>query len=141
MAASGVLSLVGIVLAVPFLAWTRGDGRRLAAGLLLAALLYLGFALEAGRGLLQEAAGFLGFTPFVWLGIRRHPHWLALGWALHMGWDTLHLLARGHPVAPTWYALLCLGFDLAVVAYCLHPAGAARGTQYAGSTLQLSEPR
>ena len=94
-----------------------GTGERgvLAAGLLVAALIYVGFAVGArdARWLLLESAGVLLIAPFAWLG-RASGVWLALGWAAHVAWDVGLHLDRPQPVVGHWYPLLCVGFDLIV---------------------------
>jgi hypothetical protein len=39
---------------------------------------------------------------------------LALGWVLHVGWDTLLHTGLGTDFVPLWYVPLCVGFDLVV---------------------------
>lgn len=85
--------------------------------LLVAAIIYLGFALLWGDAFwfLVEACGVPFYGVFFWLALNRSPYWLALGWLLHPLWDAaLHLLGPGHEVAPSWYAIGCLSFDLAI---------------------------
>jgi hypothetical protein len=111
--------------------------RLLALALLVAALIYVGFALGATdtRWVAIEAVGLAVFAPFAWLGLRVAPWWLALGWAAHVGWDVGLHLDRPQPVVGAWYPLLCVGFDLVVAGFLLsgtatpRPSGgqAARG--------------
>jgi hypothetical protein len=44
--------------------------------------------------------------------------WLAVGWALHVGWDLAAQLTD-EPLLPLWYAIACLAFDLVVAAAIL----------------------
>jgi hypothetical protein len=56
----------------------------------------------------------LGYGALGLLGLRRSAWWLATGWALHPAWDiALHYSGPGHTFAPGWYAVACVGFDLA----------------------------
>lgn len=115
--------LLGALLAVPLLltAKARGVERGLFAwGLLVAALVYLGFVLAAGAGvgaLIAELVGVALFAAVAWLGMRRSALWLAAGWAAHVGWDLLlHPLTEAG-YAPAWYVRGCIGFDLVVAAW------------------------
>jgi hypothetical protein len=84
--------------------------------LVVAALVYVGFALAAGTNdwWATEVGGVLVFGALVVAGIRRYPYMLALGWALHVGWDTLLHTGLGTDFVPEWYVPLCVGFDLIV---------------------------
>lgn len=112
--------LGGVVLATAFLwfAGLGGAGRRLrvlAAGLLVAALVYVPLALAAGdRGqLLLELTGAGLFAVPAFLGARGWRRLLAAGWVVHVVWDVgLHM--AGPAYGPAWYAALCIGFDLVV---------------------------
>jgi outer membrane protein assembly factor BamB len=116
--------LLGLILGGAFLAFARAqrgaERRVLALGLLVAAAIYVGFAL-IGAGpvwLLVEALGVAAYGVLAWLGLRRSPFWLAVGWALHPAWDVcLHLVGAGAAFAPEWYAIACISFDLLVAAY------------------------
>ena len=97
-------------------------GRALLAAVLVAAGgFYVGFAVTAGAGpgwvaLELAQAGIL--AAFAVLGLRRSPHWLAAGWALHPLWDIpLHLWGPGHAFAPESYAVSCLTYDWVVALY------------------------
>lgn len=118
---------LGAVLALPYLLAARRSRRPtipLALGLVAAAALYVGFAVAARAGLVVaalEVAGLIGFGSMAWLGIRRTPRWLAVGWLMHVGWDVgLHPMTPD-AYAPHWYPSLCVGFDLVVaVAIWVH---------------------
>ena len=122
--------LLGLILGGVFLAFARALGRAerlvLALGLVLAAVVYVGFAL-AGAGLmwvLVDALGVIGYGALAWLGLKRSALWLAAGWALHPVWDVgLHIAGSGAAFAPAWYAILCLGFDLLVAGYIVFRFG------------------
>ncbi|WP_412062228.1 hypothetical protein [Rubrivirga sp. IMCC45206] len=102
--------LAGGYLAVGF----RFTGRRArawwATGLLVAALLHVGFAIGDGAGaVLLQLVGVAGAGVFARLGLSGRPGWLAAGWLLHPVWD----LALGG-TSPAWYVWTCLSFDLVV---------------------------
>jgi hypothetical protein len=113
--------LAGIALALGLVRLARGRGpvaaaRIYAAGLLVAAALYLVFALAGqadARWVLIEIAGVLLYGTIAWLGVRRWLVVLAIGWAGHVLWDVaLHMDRAGAAFAPSWYPWLCIGFDL-----------------------------
>ncbi|MEN1728579.1 MAG: DUF6010 family protein, partial [Pseudomonadota bacterium] len=91
----------------------------LAQALVIAALIYLAFALIWANPLWIgiELLGVLLFSLFAWRGVRGSMLWLAAGWGLHPFWDAgLHWwIADGH-FAPRWYVIACLSFDLVVAA-------------------------
>ena len=120
---SAIEILLGGFLASPLLLFARArraERQIFSWGLLVAALIYVGFALAAGAGvgaLVGELVGVALFGAVAWLGLRRSALWLAAGWAAHVGWDLLlhPLTASGY--APDWYVRACIGFDLAVAAW------------------------
>jgi len=118
--------VAGIVLAVPVLVLARRFGAReevrvYAASLVIAAVIYVGFALVGGAGqrwTLIELAGLVPFTAFAWLGLRSSLGWLAAGWVAHAAWDTgLHLVAGTPEFVPGWYPVVCIGFDLLMAGF------------------------
>lgn len=129
---TAVWTLLGVALALPYVAVGRGKRGRparawWAGGLVVAALVYVGFASAAGTGwagLGVEVGGVVLFGAFAALGLRGLTGWTAAGWLLHPVWD----LALGHPGAPEWYLWLCLGFDAVVGVWlwgrALRPGGA-----------------
>lgn len=114
----GVLGSLGLVVAI----WAA-EAIRAGAGTDVAAITlatcyatYAGVALT--RGSMREIQienAFLGLgLLLVGLGLWHSPAWLALGWALHGGWDLLH--RRDHHVlgvegVPPWYVITCLVWD------------------------------
>ncbi len=116
--------LLGLGLGVVFLALARArwdrERRILALGLFVASAVYLGFALFAAepQWLLIESLGIVAYSALAWFGVRYSSVWLAVGWALHTLWDVgLHLLGTGTAIAPTWYVVGCISFDLLVAVY------------------------
>ncbi|MEZ4859874.1 MAG: DUF6010 family protein [Caldilineaceae bacterium] len=119
--------LLGLVLGALFVIAARSQGVHkerviLAVGLPVAALIYVGFAAMWGdrSWLAIEVVGLLLYSLFLFLARRYHMVWLAVGWGLHPLWDlVLHWLGPGYTVAPAWYVLACLSFDLLVAGYLL----------------------
>ena len=117
--------LLGLVLAAAFIYWIRSMGaalelRALTAGLLIAALIYVGFAVTWGNGnwILVELAGVAAYGIFAFLTYRFSSLWLAAGWGVHPAWDALlRLIGPGQTIAPYWYAIACISFDILVAAY------------------------
>lgn len=125
--------LLGALLGGLFVLAARGRGwtaevRLLALGLVVAALIYVVFALPGAdhRWLALEGAGLAVFGGLAWLGVRASLWWLALGWVAHVAWDVGLHLERTQAVVGPWYPLLCVGFDLVVAGYLLGPASAGR---------------
>jgi hypothetical protein len=89
--------------------------------LLIAAGLYIVFAVWAGEGILWIVAELVGVAIFggmALLGLRGSMWWIVVGWALHPLWDAgLHYLGPGRPFAPETYTIACVSFDLLVAAY------------------------
>jgi hypothetical protein len=106
----------GVALAVPYVFYARRV--HFAAGLVVAALIYVGFAIARGTtgSLLVELGGVALFTAIAFLGMRYSRWFLAAGWAAHVGWDLFLHPVDTSSYAPWWYPALCLGFDLAVAA-------------------------
>jgi len=125
---NGVLWLgCGALIALGFAALTRSLSRHhesmlYALGLILAALIYLGHSLSRGvgwRAIGIEGAATLFFTGLGLAGWRRSAFMLALGWALHGGWDLwAHANLAGN-LMPYWYRWSCAGFDLVVAGYVM----------------------
>ncbi len=120
--------ILGALLALPLLAMAnrlrlRAMTNLLGVSLVVAALIYIGFAALWGDAawMLVEALGVVLYGGFYWLAVRGSPLWLAAGWSLHPIWDVaVHLLGPGSHIAPQWYTLACLAFDLAVGAYIVY---------------------
>ena len=121
---STILYLVaGLIAGAAFLRFAV-DGaeaarRRLSIGLMVAAFIYVAFAMAAFEStwLMVELVGVGIFGAFYFLGTRLSVRWLSLGWGLHVLWDLLlHTLLRADFV-PAWYPFLCASFDLLVAGY------------------------
>lgn len=107
----------GVALAVPYVLFAR-RARVFGVGLMVAAVVYVGFAVAGGTGreVLTEAIGVVVFATLTVLGIRRSGYFLALGWAAHVGWDVLLHPMNASSYVPWWYPAMCIGFDLVVAA-------------------------
>lgn len=118
---------LGLFLAVIFVLYARRNDSRheqtiLGLGLIGAALIYVGFAALWGdsRWIAIEIVGVALYGLFYLLSKRHAPYWLAVGWAAHPLWDFfLHWIGPGHTVAPEWYVIACLSFDIVVAGYIL----------------------
>jgi hypothetical protein len=112
----------GALLALVFITYARSRRHAVRAvygtGLVVAACLYVVFAFVQGTSLswlLIEAAGVAVFGVMAVAGVRWSAWWLAAGWALHPVWDLgLHYFGPGGHVAPHWYAVGCMSFDLCI---------------------------
>lgn len=128
--------VVGAALGALFIALARARGSRherriLGIGLVIAALVYVAFALRAGAPgpwLAAELAGVAIFGAMAGAGMRFSGWILALGWGAHVLWDLLlHLSGGGNAFTPGAYPWICVGFDLLVAGYLvMRQAGPAR---------------
>lgn len=126
--------VLGLILPIPWLYWIhRFDDRQLAigigSGLVVAALIYIGFALYEGdyQWLSVEFMGVIFYGLFAWMALNYSLLWLALGWGLHPIWDAiLHWLGPGAHIVPSWYAIACLSFDLVVAAYIVYRVSSSK---------------
>ncbi len=111
----------------------------LSAALFVTAMLYVGLALAGGAGpawLTVEIVGVLVYGSASLRGLRGSAWWIVAGWALHPIWDIAHHVAHtGHAFVPSWYAMACLGFDIAVAAVI------ASRTWHGATALSQSLPR
>jgi hypothetical protein len=105
------------------------ESRVYAVGLVVAALIYVGFGVVGGAGawwLALESLGVLLYGAAAWGGLRGRPWLLAAGWAAHVAWDVpFHLSGGGSEYTPHWYPWLCVSFDL-IMAGAVLAAGARR---------------
>jgi len=117
--------ILGLILGAILLAYARsyrarGERKILAIALVIAAIIYVIFAVIWGDVLwvIIELAGVPIYGVFAWAAIRYSAYWLALGWLLHPIWDVaLHLSGPGNMVAPEWYTIGCITFDILVAGY------------------------
>jgi hypothetical protein len=117
--------LLGLVGAAVFLTISRvvsqTESQTLAVGLVIAALIYVGFAVVGNASVtwvVVEAFGVGIYSIIAILGLRYSNWWLMLGWLVHPIWDVwIHFFAQGADFTPAWYALGCMSFDLLVAAY------------------------
>lgn len=116
--------IIGAGLAAGLVLFARGRGsyRRekivYSAGLILAALIYVGFGMfsDALGWKLTEFGGVLIYGFFAVSGLRFSGWFLSIGWALHVLWDVV-LHGYSTDFVPFWYQMLCLGFDLLLAGY------------------------
>jgi len=118
--------LLGLVLGGILLIYARSYSRRgevqvLANTLVIAAIIYVGFAIIWGNVIWFsiELAGLPIYGFFAWTAIRYAQYYLlGIGWMLHPIWDVaLHLFGSGRLIAPEWYVVGCISFDLLVAGY------------------------
>lgn len=115
----------GLVLVAPLLLFASRRGleanrRVFGNGLLVAAGIYVAFAVTQASAfwLTIETLGLATFSIFYWLGTKYSIYWIALGWAVHPAWDgVIHVAGAGDQIAPLWYAVACISFDLAIAGY------------------------
>lgn len=106
--------VLGALLALPYVWYARKSRGMFAVGLIVAAAIYIVFALFAAN-LRHAAVGLGGVVLFAAIaagGLRWSRYLLAFGWLAHAGWDL-----RYADYAPWWYPALCIGFDILVAAF------------------------
>lgn len=116
---------VGAVAGFLFLAWVRRaeevESTRLALGLVIAAVIYVGFAAGGSAGFSWigiELLGVAAFGALAFLAFTRGIQWFALGWSVHVLWD-VWLHGPDLAFVPTWYPVACVAFDLMVAGYAI----------------------
>ncbi len=131
--------LIGAAGAVVFIAVTRAFGRferaLFAGGLLVAAIAYVGYGIVARSAseLAFELAGSALFGALGALGLVYSMWFLAAGWAVHAAWDFIVPAFTDVSYMPTWYAAVCVGFDVVVAAYLAGRAGGTLAIPEAGA--------
>ncbi len=120
------LLLIGCLAAVLFIAIVRRsdlpEGNLFATGLLLAAVIYVCFALLWGQegSVRFEATGVFIFSFFAFIARRFGVVWVGIGWLLHIVWNYLfHIVGPAAYLSPDWYPWFCIGFDAVVGVYVL----------------------
>ncbi len=95
--------------------------RTLLGGLLVVlGIWYLLWGVADGRSfdvLLPQILGGVFFATCGVLGLRSSLVFLAIGWALHAGWDFASPLFSDVSYMPSWTAPACLGYDLLLGGY------------------------
>ena len=116
--------IIGMILAITsvfIVAWLfpKKDHAFWRMGLLIAALIYVGFAVfgQSWGHLPMELIGVVLYGAFVWLSKKYELYWLALGWGLHICWDIFLHTGTGTAFVPHWYPGICLGFDIVIAVY------------------------
>ena len=120
--------IVGVVSALAYGAALELVPRRwrltlASVGLVVAALIYVGFAVVAGQGQVLHVLGGVPFVVAAVLG-RRRPLVLGGAWIAHAAWDGL-AISHGGP-SPAWYPFWCGSLDVAFGLYLVVRAGAWR---------------
>ncbi|MGB3542250.1 DUF6010 family protein [Rubrivirga sp.] len=117
---------LGVVLAIPYILAGRrlGDGgtRWWMLGLIVAALVYVGFAVARSAppmAIAFEAGGVFLYGAIAANGLRGDVRWIGAAWLLHPVWDIGLHHPGGFAYAPTEYVLLCSTFDVVVGVYLL----------------------
>jgi hypothetical protein len=119
--------LLGIVGTIPLLIYAHNKPTHTkhiiyGQALIIAAMVYVGFAIYAGNlfWLAIETAGVLVYATLYFASKRWGVYLLAIAWLLHPAWDVgLHLLGAGADIAPYWYAVACMSFDVVIGVYLL----------------------
>ena len=109
-------AVYGAVLTFIAIAIPRLTRQIMAAVLVVAALLYVWFALATHANAGWVAVELLGVGIYGYAalrGVRGSAWWLVAGWGLHPIWDVaLHYAGPGRSIAPEWYTTSCLTYDL-----------------------------
>ncbi|MFN8442190.1 MAG: DUF6010 family protein [Caldilineaceae bacterium] len=116
--------LLGVVLALLYIWLARrapliGEMANYTIGLIVAALIYVGFAVRGGTNewLWLEILGVVIYGGVALLGLRGSPLLIALGWGAHPLWDAVLHPLQTTDFVPYWYAWACIGFDLMLAGY------------------------
>lgn len=91
-----------------------------AISLLVAALIYFGFAVAGGATvswLVIESGSLVLFSLVALFGLRQSAWVLMIGWAAHAVWDLLLHKVLEVGFVPEWYPVVCIGFDLFLAGY------------------------
>ena len=122
----GALGCVVFISIVRKLALKR-EMTQYAIGLVVAALIYVVFAVAGGAPLswlLLESGGVVLFSLVALIGVRISTWALIIGWVAHTVWDVLLHKVLSVGFVPEWYPVGCLGFDLLLAAYIIKRAKA-----------------
>lgn len=89
-------------------------------GLIIAAFAYVAFVLINGtdtQNLPLELGGLVFFSLLVFLSKKYSLYFLSLGWAMHIGWDSLLHSYATTSYVPLHYIEFCIGFDIVISGY------------------------
>ena len=107
--------LLGLAGGMLFVALVRQRRRSYYVGLVVAAFIYLLFAMMNGAEpiwIMAEFGGVFLFSMIGRVGLHRNIAVLGVAWLLHPVWDVaLHLFGPGASFTPSWYPLACITFD------------------------------
>lgn len=118
--------IIGVIAAIIFIFCCKKvyspniEFRAYASGLFIAALIYVVFLINGSTSqwIFIEIGGVILFGAFAYFSVKRKlPTLLALGWLLHIGWDTLLHNSIETSFVPNHYEELCIGFDLVMAGY------------------------
>ena len=118
--------IIGALAAAPFILYCRknysplGELNFYSISLFLAAVIYVLFLINGSttQWLFIELGGVLFFGVIAWFSQKKKlATLLALGWGLHVGWDTLLHNSPATSFVPNHYEELCIGFDLVMAGY------------------------
>jgi hypothetical protein len=113
-------AVYGTTLTLIAIAAPRFTRALLAATLVVAAVFYVWFALDAHTNAAWVAVELVGIGIYGYAamrGVRGSAWWLVAGLALHPIWDVaIHYAGPGHAFAPEWYTTWCLTYDLMAAA-------------------------
>ena len=121
-----IIIIIGAIAAVLFIFFCKKkyppniEMKVYANGLFIAALIYVLFLFNGSstQWIFVEIGGVILFGTIAYFSIKRKlPALLALGWLLHIGWDTLLHNSVATSFVPNLYEELCIGFDLVMAGY------------------------
>ncbi len=98
-----------------------------AGSLIIAALIYVGFAVfglsfetATSDWLLIEIVGVFIYTFFAYSGVKISAWFLAVGWVAHVLWDVVLHFGEATAFVPQFYPGVCIGFDIAFGFYIVY---------------------
>ena len=118
-----ILAIIGgALLAVPYVAFARRSRHPASvfgAGLIVAAAIYVLFAVAAGdtHAAMIELGGLIAFGAFAACSLRWSRFLIGFGWLAHIAWDLFLHPVQFSGIAPWWYPAICIGFDILVAGF------------------------
>lgn len=117
--------LIGTLACLVFVLVARQAGQKremilYAAALMIAALIYVGFAVAGGATVswfIIESGSLVLFSLAALFGLKWSAWVLMTGWAAHAVWDVLLHKVLEVGFVPEWYPVVCIGFDLFLAGY------------------------